>query len=139
MATCAVGDLHVTLGTASGAAGSVIVPVVFTNTGSQPCELHGYPGVSFVGDANGTQLGAAADEDQSIPVTEHTLKPGGAVHSQLKIVRAENVQGCSAKAADGLRVYPPHSYDAVFVKASGYTACTNNDVHLLTVQPVTDR
>lgn len=135
--TCAIGDLHVTLGTASGAAGSTTMPVYFTNTGSDPCELHGFPGVSFVGDGNGTQLGAAADEDQSVPITRHILKPGDSAHALLKIVQAGNVAGCTTKTADGLRIYPPHSYDAAFVKASGLTACTNKDAHLLTVQPVT--
>jgi len=134
--TCAVGDLKVTLGAASGAAGSSVRPIVFTNTGSGACELHGFPGVSFVGDGNGTQLGAAADEDQSVSITSHTLQPGDAVQAQLKIEQAQNFAGCSPKTADGLRIYPPHSYDAVFVKASGLTACTNKDVHLLMVQPV---
>jgi hypothetical protein len=137
LGTCAVGDLRVTLGAPSGAAGSTIRPIVFTNTGSGPCELHGFPGVSFVGDGNGTQLGAAADQDQSAPVTQYTLQPGDAVHALLKIVQAANVAGCTAKTADGLRVYPPHSSDAVFVKASGLTACTESTVHLLTIQPVT--
>lgn len=135
--TCAVGDLHVTLGTASGAAGSSIVPIIFTNTGSRPCELHGFPGVSFVGDGNGTQLGAAADEDESVAITQHTLQPGDAVQSLLKIAHAQNFAGCTTEAADGLRIYPPHSYDAVFVQASGLTACTNANIHLLMVQPVT--
>jgi len=112
------------------------MPIIFTNSGSGACELHGFPGVSFVGDGNGTQLGAAADEDQSVPISQHTLQPGDAVQAVLKVAQAHNFSGCTPKAADGLRIYPPHSYDAVFVKASGLTACTNKDIHLLTVQPV---
>lgn len=136
--TCATGDLRVTLGTANGAAGSSTMPIIFTNTGSGACELHGFPGVSFVGDGNGTQLGAAADEDGSIPIAQqHRMEPGQAVQAQLKIEQAQNFAGCTAKTADGLRIYPPHSTIAVFVKASGLTACTNSDIHLLTVGPVT--
>ena len=40
---CAIGELNVTLGESSGAAGSVELPVVFTNTGSRTCTLDGFP------------------------------------------------------------------------------------------------
>jgi hypothetical protein len=133
---CTVDELSVTLGAGNGAAGSEIVPIVFTNTGKTSCELHGFPGVSFVGDGNGTQLGAAADEDSSSPIVQNTLKPGGAVQAQLKIASAQNFDNCTVVPADGFRVYPPHSFDSVFVKATGMSACSNAAVHLLTVQPV---
>jgi Protein of unknown function (DUF4232) len=133
---CTVSVLKVTLGASNGAAGSVIVPIVFTNTGSAPCELHGYPGVSFVGDNNGTQLGAAADEDSSVAIVENTLQPGGAVQAQLKVAEAGNFSGCTVVPADGFRVYPPHSVPSVFVAATGFSACSESSIHLLTVQPV---
>jgi hypothetical protein len=133
---CTVDQLSVTLGAGNGAAGSEIVPILFTNTGSTPCELHGYPGVSFVGDGNGTQLGAAADEDGTVAIVANTLKPGGVVQARLKIASAQNFDNCTVVPADGLRVYPPHSFDSVFVKATGMSACSNAAVHLLTVQPV---
>lgn len=133
---CTVGQLSVTLGKGNGAAGSEIVPIIFTNTAKVACELHGFPGVSFVGNGNGTQLGAAADEDTAIAIQQNTLQPEAAVQAKLKITNAGNFGNCTTANADGLRVYPPHSYQAVFVKASGLTACTNSDVHLLSVQPV---
>jgi hypothetical protein len=133
---CTVSELSVTLGASNGAAGSVIVPIVFTNTSSAPCELHGYPGVSFVGDNNGTQLGAAADEDSSVAIVENVLQPGGAVQAQLKVAEAGNFSGCTVVPADGFRVYPPHSVPSVFVAATGFSACSQSSIHLLTVQPV---
>ena len=133
---CTVSELSVTLGASNGAAGSIIVPIVFTNTGSAPCELHGYPGVSFVGDNNGTQLGAAADEDSSVAIVANTLQPGGAVQAQLKVAEAGNFSGCTVVPADGFRVYPPHSVPSVFVAATGFSACSESSIHLLTVQPV---
>ena len=51
--------------TGSGA-GQRLSYVVFRNTGSSTCVLRGAPGVSLVGDGNGTQIGAAA-----------TRSPGG--------------------------------------------------------------
>jgi hypothetical protein len=135
--TCTVNELSVTLGRANGAAGSQIVPIVFTNTGSSNCTLTGYPGVSFVGDGNGTQLGAAADEDASVAIVPNSLAPGDTVSAQLRITQAGNYSGsCTVVPADGLRVYPPHSYEAVFVKANNLSACSNADVKLLSVQPV---
>ncbi|GAB3794688.1 hypothetical protein GCM10028798_01910 [Humibacter antri] len=135
LATCSVSDLSVTLGSFSGTAGSDYVPIVFTNTSSKPCGLHGFPGVSFVGKGNGTQLGAAADWDQSKPIVQNTLQPGSAVAANLRIVQAGNYDSsqCQPLAADGLRVYPPHSTKSVFVKDADLTACQNDKVHLLTV------
>lgn len=134
--TCTVNQLSVTLGRGNGAAGSEIVPIVFTNTGSSSCTLTGYPGVSFVGDGNGTQLGAAANEDGSVAIVPNSLAPGDTVSAQLRITQAGNYSGCTVVPADGLRVYPPHSYEAVFVKASDFSACSNADIKLLSVQPV---
>ncbi|HEY5224310.1 MAG TPA: DUF4232 domain-containing protein [Microbacteriaceae bacterium] len=136
VARCAVGQLSVTLGQPNGAAGSELVPILFTNTGSTPCELHGFPGVSFVGHGNGTQLGAAATEDTSSSIVQNTLQPGGVVQAPLKIVNAQLESNCTIVPADGLRVYPPHSFQAVFVKATGLSACSNTDVSLLTVKTV---
>lgn len=136
VARCTTDQLSVTLGSSNGAAGSTIVPIVFTNTGNTPCELHGFPGVSFVGDGNGTQLGAAADQDTSVAITQNTLAPGSSVQAPLKVSQAQNYQGCTVVTADGFRVYPPHSTTAVFVKSSAFQACSNPSIHLLTVQPV---
>lgn len=133
---CTVDQLNVTLGRASGAAGSQMIPILFTNKGSTPCELHGFPGVSFVGDNNGTQLGAPADEDDATAIQPNTLQPGGVVQAAVRVEQAANFDNCTVVPADGFRVYPPHSFDAVFVPATGLSACSNPDVHLLTVKPV---
>ncbi|MHA7984675.1 DUF4232 domain-containing protein [Rathayibacter sp. CAU 1779] len=133
--TCSVDDLSITLGTPSGAAGSEYLPIDFTNTSSKACELHGFPGVSFVGNGNGTQLGAPADWDTSQTIVQNTLQPGSAVVSNLKIAQARNYDSseCQPLKADGLRIYPPHSTKSAFVQASNLTACQNANVHLLTV------
>lgn len=136
IARCTVDELTLSLGKSNGAAGSQIVPILFKNKGSVTCELHGFPGVSLVGNGNGTQLGAPADQDSATAIKANTLKPGDTVQASLKIEQAANYGNCTVVAADGLRVYPPHSYQAVFVKASGLSGCSNADVHLMSVKPV---
>jgi hypothetical protein len=133
--TCSVDQLSVTLGKPEGTAGSDYVPIQFTNTSSTVCELHGFPGVSFVGKGNGTQLGAAADWDESKPIVQNALQPGTVVVSNLRIAQAGNYDSseCQPLAADGLRVYPPHSTRSAFVKDPNLTACQNASIHLLTV------
>ncbi|MBB2969190.1 DUF4232 domain-containing protein [Leifsonia aquatica] len=119
-----------------GAAGSVEVTLVLTNNGSAQCALQGWPGVSFVGDGNGTQLGAPADFDRSAPHPTVTLQPGGTAQAALKIVQAGNYSEseCDPKQADGFRVYPPGSTESLFVKDADVTACQSDSISLLTVK-----
>lgn len=118
-----------------GAAGSVEVALVLTNGGTTECSLQGWPGVSFVGDGNGTQLGAPADFDRSAPHPTVTLQPGGTAQAPLKIVQALNYSqsDCNPKQADGFRVYPPGSTASLFVKDADATACQSSSISLLTV------
>lgn len=133
---CDTGDLSGTIGKGGGgAAGSVEVTIVLTNNGSKECSLQGWPGVSLVGDGNGTQLGAAAELDRSTPHPTVVLQPGGTAQAPLKITQALNYPeaDCKPKPADGFRVYPPGSTESLFVKDAGVTACTSESVSLLTV------
>jgi len=133
---CDTGNLSGTIGKGGGgAAGSVEVTLVLTNNGSTECSLQGWPGVSFVGDGNGTQLGQPATFDRSKPHPTVVLKPGGTAQAPLKIAQAHNYDDadCKPKAADGFRVYPPGSTESLFVKDAGVTACTSDSISLLTV------
>jgi hypothetical protein len=119
-----------------GAAGSVEVNIALKNTSSASCTLQGWPGVSFVGDGNGTQIGAAATLDRSAPHTTVTLQPGGTVTAPLKVGQAGNYSAadCSPRAVDGFRVYPPGSKQSVFIADTDYQACSSMDVGLLDVK-----
>lgn len=133
---CATSDLTGSIGQGGGgAAGSVEVTLVLTNHGSSQCSLQGWPGVSFVGDGNGTQLGNPATFDRSTPHATVVLQPGGTAQAALKITQALNYPDadCKPKKADGFRVYPPGSTDSLFVKDDTVTACTTTTVTLLTV------
>jgi hypothetical protein len=133
---CDTGDLTGTIGKGGGgAAGSVEVTIVLTNNGSTECSLQGWPGVSFVGDGNGTQLGSAAEFDRSTPHPTVVLKPGGTAQAPLKITQALNYPeaDCQPKPADGFRIYPPGSTESLFVTYGDVTACTSQSISLLAV------
>ena len=135
---CSTSHLVGTVKAASGgAAGSTAVVITLKNTGTTTCSLQGWAGVSFVGDGNGTQLGAAAAQDRSSSYSHDTVRlaPGARAYAPLKISDAKNFPSkeCGVKAADGFRVYPPGSKTALFVKSSGLQACTSSRPSLLTV------
>jgi len=123
-----------------GAAGTVGVAIVLTNTGDRTCELQGWPGVSFVGDGNGTQVGAAATLDRSSAHDTVSFAPGGEAQAVVQMTQAANYDPaeCEPRAVDGFRVYPPGSVEALFVPAGGdlFTACANPDVQQLSVGAV---
>jgi hypothetical protein len=137
---CLASQLTATLGAGSGSGAGHAYPVlVLTNSGSTACTVRGYPGVSFVGNGTGTQLGAAATREAAgIPITTLTLAPGAAAHAQLSITMAGNYDAttCKPKAADGLRVYPPDETHSVFVATTTYTACQSTSIVLLIVRPL---
>ena len=135
-ATCAAGDLKVTLGQGNGAAGSVYVPIVFTNTSDHSCSIAAYPGVSYVG-ANGQQLGDPADR---VPgsVTTVVLTPGQQASAALQQVHVENFDPsqCQPTQAKDLRVYPPNDKGSILVPVDA-KACSNSlSQPQLTVKPV---
>jgi hypothetical protein len=137
---CVASQLTVTLGPGTGGGAGHQYPVlVFTNKGATACTLTGYPGVSFVGNGNGTQLGAAATREAAgISVTTLSVAPGASAHAQLNITNAGNYDAatCNPKTADGLRVYPPNETHSLFVAATSYTACQKTSVVVIQVRPL---
>lgn len=121
-----------------GSAGHVNSIIVFTNTGSTSCELRGAPGVSVL-DANGTQLGEAAEQvDDDAPPTI-TIEPGGTAVADLSSVNIGSDGGplgdqCPVVTAAAYLVYPPHSFTAVEVPAD-VPAC-ESDAPWMTVTAV---
>ena len=132
--SCTTDNSTVEFGQSDGAAGSTFVPLIFTNTGSEPCTLEGFPTVEFVGDGDGTQVGLAATEDTATsPVELITIEPGDVAISTLKITSAGNV--CDPVTVDGFRVIPPGSTDAFFIEETTYPAC-DGDVSIMTVSAI---
>lgn len=135
---CTASDLDVSISQGDAAAGSVMFTISFTNTGDDPCRIGGYPGVSAVGDGNGTQLGKAAQRGQAGRAA--VLIPNGHAEASLKAVDVGDGGGplgdeCRATDADGWRIYAPGSTKAQYVAQDGLHACAG-DVDWLTVDGV---
>lgn len=135
---CTQADLtgSTALPTEGGGAGAsqLHVDLVLTNASGASCTLQGWPGVSFVGGGDGTQLGVPAVLDRD---TEHptvTLAPGASASAPLHYTQAGVFPDaeCGMTPADGLRVYPPGSTASLFV-AWPQAACSTRDHALLDV------
>ena len=118
--------------TGGGAAGSVYMKLIFTNSGTEPCLLKGFAGVSLTADANGAPLGAAAARDESTPAAEVLLEPGQAGAATLRYTQARNYPDCTVVPAAGFRIYPPEETASLFL-AQPRGACTNAGINLLTI------
>ncbi|GAA2345526.1 DUF4232 domain-containing protein [Saccharopolyspora halophila] len=133
---CERDDLKLSLSYQGSGAGSQYQALVFTNDGDRSCVLHGFPGVSYVAGKDGHQVGEAAFRSGSkgAPVA---LAPGQQASALLKLANVANFDAASCEPTDarGLRVYPPHSYDSVFVPMTDAKGCAAEDIdgHQITV------
>lgn len=118
--------------TGGGAAGSVYMKLILTNTGTEPCLLKGFAGVSLAADANGEPIGAAATRDESTPVADVLLAPGLAGSAVLRYTQARNYPDCTVVSAAGYRIYPPEDTASLFL-AQPTDACSNAGINLLTI------
>lgn len=136
---CGLGDLNIGVRTPAGgaAAGSQYVLISFRNSSQKPCTIYGYPGVSFVGFQNGTQLGKPAARNHASNPQSVRLAPGSTKSALVQIAEAGNFppQKCQPTTSDGFRVYPPDSYTAAYVPFKT-SACQSKKVGQLTVYPV---
>jgi hypothetical protein len=137
---CTAAELSVSVGAADPGAGSVVRPLVFTNTGSRTCELRGFPGVSYVAGADGHQVGPAA-EMSGERGGEVPISPRGTAVAQLQLVNVQNFEAavCMPTSVRGLRVYAPGETAAVFVPMDGTGCAGRPPGPQLTVRTVTAR
>jgi len=134
---CKVADLKLSLGGGDSAAGTTYRSVVFTNKGSRTCTMQGFPGVSYVAGDDGHQVGPAAFRSgKKGPVI--TLKPGGTAFADVGFVRVENFDAATCKPTEvrGLRIYPPHDYDSMFLPNTGKGCAGTPPGNQLTVATV---
>jgi hypothetical protein len=115
-----------------GAAGSVYLQLILTNSGAEPCLLKGYPGVSLTAGATGDPIGAAATRDDTTPVSDVVLAPGRSGTATLRYTQASNYPDCIRTPAAGFRIYPPEDTASLFV-ADPRDACSNTGINLLSV------
>ncbi len=117
-----------------GAAGSVYMKLNLTNTGSEPCVLRGYPGVSLTADAAGAPIGAPAVRDESTAVVDVLLAPGQTGSAVLRYTQAGNYSDCAMVDAAGYRIYPPEDTESLFL-TQPTRACSNGAITLLAISP----
>jgi len=130
---CTAGSLTATTDSSGGgAAGSIYMQLIVTNSGTEPCLLKGYAGVSLTAGADGEPIGAAATRDDSTPVTDVLLAPGKAGAATLRYTQASNYPDCTRTPAAGFRVYPPDDTASLFL-AQPLDACSNTEINLLTI------
>jgi Protein of unknown function (DUF4232) len=141
-APCAQGTLKLSAGTGSGAAGSTYYSLDFTNVSRSTCTLDGYPGVSFVTSGpQRSELGQPAYRDAAFASHPVTLSPGSTAHADLRVQLAASYPAalCKPVSAHWLRVYPPESTTALYLRLNAVT-CTGkvpsgSTIGVYTVRP----
>ena len=108
---------------------------MLTNTSGSACTLYGYPGVSFVTGAGGSQVGAPATKNPAVTVTLVTLAAGGEANLLLGVHDAGAFPSCTLTNVGWLRIYPPGDYGSVYVQYKTQ-ACANAAEKTLSVTPV---
>lgn len=129
---CGNADLTASYRHSDDGAGHRFGWIVLTNTSGHACHTGGFGGVSYVGDGNGTQIGAAAVRRDRAAVKTHVVKPGARLRSPIDEARADNFgkKKCHRAHVDGFRVYVPNATRSQFVPHAT-TGCRNTKVHLL--------
>jgi hypothetical protein len=124
--TCPSSGLQASLGPSQGAAGTIYVLLILTNTSSSACTLYGYPGVSFVTGQGGSVIGAPARRNPVISDTLVTLQPGATASALLGVedTGALTPSKCKPTTADWLQIYPPGDLGSLFVQYSSQV-CSN--------------
>ncbi|WP_165872865.1 DUF4232 domain-containing protein [Nocardioides jejuensis] len=127
---CHAADVAVHYRATDSGAGHRYGRIVMKNTSTHACTSGGFGGLSYVGDGDGTQIGAAADREGTWQA--FTLQPGQRAYSPVDEVVAQNYPKatCRPAAVDGFRVYIPNATRSKFV-AHATTGCRNAAVHLI--------
>ncbi|MFJ4851065.1 DUF4232 domain-containing protein [Streptomyces sp. NPDC088733] len=114
---CTSEHLRVSVENQDSGVGSTHFQLVFRNTGTAPCTLAGFPGVSFRG-RDGAQIGAAADRAPGMRATSVTLIPRAhaavdaqALNGQAGLSDAQ----CQLTSVSFLAVFPPESREQIDV------------------------
>lgn len=133
---CTTSHLKVTAGRPDSGAGSTNFQLVFQNTGSAPCTLRGYPGVSFV-KAHNVQLGKAAARNGGTS-TVVTLIPNAHAYADVRTVNGQGGYSsgeCKLTTVPSLRIYPPNQTASTDITWNT-PECVGSTVQNLRVGPV---
>lgn len=138
--TCQPSQLSASVGASQGTAGSVYVNIVFKNTGSSPCTMTGYPGVSLGAGSPAKQVGQPAARNPQVTPRIVTLIPNAHAFAVLQIGDAGNYPSgtCDPSPTTSLLVYPPNTTSRLSMPYNS-TGCRGDIVtmHVEAVQPGT--
>ncbi|WP_328446396.1 MULTISPECIES: DUF4232 domain-containing protein [unclassified Amycolatopsis] len=137
---CKAGDVKLALGQGDAGAGSLYRSLVITNSSGKPCEIQGFPGVSYVGGTDGHQVGKDAFREGA-KGNAVKLNPGQSAAADIQFVNVRNFDSATCQPAEvkGLRIYLPQETASNFVPAPG-TGCAStkipgNQLAVKTVHP----
>ncbi len=134
---CAASDLKLAVGGSEGAAGTIYYRLDFTNLSSSACTMYGFPGVSFVSRAHGSQVGAPAARSNRGALELITLASGAVAHATLAVSDVLTSTNCKHPVAvNWLQVYPPDQFTALFVPLSRQ-GCADKKLVVMHVSQVT--
>lgn len=137
VAICDYDQLYIEAAVApgGGAAGSRYIDLTFTNTGSAPCSISGYPAVHYV-DSAGQQIGTSAANATEWSSSGGVLAPGESFTSILRETRAGlYAERCQGVAASGYSIQAPGSSQALILNFTS-EACSNPAISQLSVGAV---
>jgi hypothetical protein len=125
---CKAGDVTLSLGQGDAGAGSVYRPLLIKNTSSKPCEIQGFPGVSYVAGNDGHQVGKDAFREGT-KGNAVKLNPGQSAVADIQFVNVRNFDAgtCQPTTVKGLRIYLPQETASNFVPTDG-TACASTKI-----------
>lgn len=137
---CKSGDLQLSFGQGDAGAGTVYRALIFTNVSDHSCVIQGFPGLSYVGGADGHQVGAAAvrvgNKGAAI-----TLNKGATASTSIGFVNVQNFETvtCQPQPVRGLRIYPPQETASMFIEMPT-TGCANEHIpgNQLTVKTIVE-
>ena len=135
--TCTNADLTASYRHSDDGAGHRFGFVVLRNTSDRRCHTGEYGGVSYVGDGNGTQIGAPAVRTDASAAATYVLAPGQRLRSPVDEVSAFDFsrKKCRRAHVDGFRVYVPNATKSQYVPHAT-TGCRNHHVRLIFQQPL---
>jgi hypothetical protein len=132
---CANADLTASYHRHDAGAGHTYGWIALKNTSGHTCHTGGYGGISYVGDGNGTQIGAPAVRLKG-KVATYVLKPGQRLRSPIDETTAQNYPRtkCRPRHVDGFRIYVPNATKSQYVKHAT-VGCRNHHVKLIHQKP----
>ena len=105
--------------------------LILTNSGTEPCLLKGFAGVSLTAGANG-EPDRRRRNPRRPPPSPTCARAGPGRHRHAALHPGRQLPGLHPDPAAGFRVYPPEDTASLFL-AQPRDACSNTDINLLTI------